>query len=102
LIPINNLYSKENPGENSEIFSTLFQNDVLKIESIRSWLKVPGEMYNQTQDEWVLLLSGEAHIQIETDEITLKSGDYLFIPKHTPHQVLSTSENALWLGIFSS
>lgn len=102
MISINNLYLGQNPRENSEIFSTLFQNDSLKIEAIRSWLKTPGEIYNQVQDEWVLLLSGEAQLEIETLEINLKPGDYLFIPRHTPHRVLSTSQNALWLGVFSS
>lgn len=99
---VQNLYLKEEPNENSELFSTLFQNDSLKIESIRSWLKDPGEYYNQEQDEWVLLLSGEAKLEIDNQTFDLKNGDYCFIPKHTPHRVLSTSKNALWLGVFSS
>jgi cupin 2 domain-containing protein len=92
----------EEPAFNSENFSTLFESDSLKIESIRSWLATPGEIYNQDKDEWVLLLSGEARLEIEGREVSLRGGDYLFIPKHTPHRVLSTSKNAFWLGVFSS
>mgnify|MGYP001810020063 CR=1 FL=1 len=99
---INNLYGREEPVENSELFSTLFQNDSLKIESIRSWLKSPGEMYNQEKDEWVMLLEGSAELEINRRTFSLTRGDYCFIPKHTPHRVLSTSKNALWLGVFSS
>jgi len=102
LTHVQNLYLKEEPSENSELFSTLFQNGSLKIESIRSWLKDPGEYYNQEQDEWVLLLSGEAKLEIDNQTFDLQSGDYCFIPKHTSHRVLSTSKNALWLGVFSS
>lgn len=102
MIPLNNLYRPEEPALNSEIFSTLFQNDSLKIESIRSWLATPGEMYYQDKDEWVLLLSGEARLEIEGREVSLRRGDYLFIPKHTSHRVLSTSKDAFWLGVFSS
>lgn len=102
MIRINNLYEGETPTENNEVFSTLFHNDTLKIESIRSSLKIPGQLYDQNQDEWVLLLKGEAQLEIIDDIRPMRSGDYLFIPKHTPHRVLRTSENALWLAVFSS
>jgi len=102
LTPIHNIYNKEEPNENRELFSTLFQNDLLKIESIRSWLKTPGEFYDQDEDEWVILLQGKAHLEIGDCTLHLKKGDYCFIPKHTRHRVLLTSKNALWLGVFSS
>jgi cupin 2 domain-containing protein len=102
LIRINNLNEGKKAAENSEVFSTLFQNTTLKIESIRSSLKTPGQLYNQDQDEWVLLLEGEAQLEIIDEIRTMYSGDYLFLPKHTQHRVLSTSENALWLAVFSS
>ncbi len=102
MIHINNLSEGERAAENNEVFSTLFQNKMLKIESIRSSLKTPGQLYNQDQDEWVLLLEGEAKIEIINEIRTIRSGDYLFLPKHTLHRVLSTSENALWLAVFSS
>lgn len=97
-----NLYNQEEPNENSEIFSTLFHNDFVRVESIRSWLKAPGEFYDQEQDEWVMLLKGKAELEINNRILKLKSGDYCFIPKHTLHRVLSTSKDALWLGVFSS
>ena len=102
MITLNNLYSDEKPAKNSEIFSTLFQNHSLKIEAIRSWLKTPGELYKQEQDEWVVLLNGEACLQISDQKLNLIAGNYCFIPRHTEHQVLSTSSDALWLGVFSS
>jgi cupin 2 domain-containing protein len=102
LIRINNLYEEKFPNENREVFSTLFQNESIKIESIRSWLKTPGEVYNQDQDEWVILLEGEAKLEIDNIMVNLQRGDYLFIPKHTLHRVHSTAKNTLWIGVFSS
>ena len=102
MIRPNNLYDSPSADENREIFTPLFENDSIKIESIRSWLKTAGELYNQDQDEWVILLEGEAVLEIDTQIVYLARGDYLFIPKHTPHRVHSTAKNALWLGVFSS
>jgi cupin 2 domain-containing protein len=39
----------------------------------------------------VLLLSGKARLEIAGETFALSSGDYLFIPAHTPHRVLQTS-----------
>lgn len=97
-----NIYEIPLLREGCEHFTLLFQNDHLKIESIRSWLKIPGEWYDQDEDEWVILLEGEAHLEIAQTKHILSRGEYLFIPKHTKHRVLSTSENSLWLAIFSS
>jgi cupin 2 domain-containing protein len=102
LIRPNNLYNQISPDENTEVFTTLFQNDSIKIESIRSWLKTPGEIYNQEQDEWVILLEGEAELEIDNQIIILKKGDNFLVPKHTIHRVLSTTKNALWIGVFNS
>lgn len=102
MISPNNLFLQKAPDQNGEIFSTLFENSSLKIESIRSWLKTPGEVYDQDKDEWVILLKGKASLEIGGQTLALCSGDYLFIPKHTIHRVLSTSKNALWIGVFSS
>lgn len=100
--PRPNLYETIILTEESEIFTPLFENSNLKIESIRSWLKTPGKWYDQDQDEWVILLEGDATLEIEQNEQVLNRGDSLFIPKHTRHRVLFTSDNALWLAVFSS
>lgn len=97
-----NIYALENPEPNSECFATLHQNKNIKVEAIRSHLLQPGEVYNQEEDEWVLLIQGKAKLRVNETIITLAKGESLFLPKQTPHQVLSTSEDALWIGVFSS
>jgi cupin 2 domain-containing protein len=97
-----NLYQSSKPSPGSEVFTTLFQNKTIRVESIRSWLKDSGEWYDQSEDEWVVLIEGKARLEIGGETLTLEKGDCLFIPSHQRHRVLWTSEDALWLGVFSS
>lgn len=97
-----NIYALKNPAPDSESFTTLYQTNTLKIEAIKSHLLAPGEIYYQEENEWVVLLKGDAQLRVEDKTVDLKEGDFLFLAKHTVHQVLSTSKDALWLGVFSS
>ncbi len=100
MIRKSNLYEGEAPPPQCEIFTPLHTAGGIRIEAIRSWLKTPGEWYDQDDDEWVLLCSGEARLEIGGEVLTLKPGDHLLIPKHTPHRVLSTSQDTFWIGVF--
>ena len=66
--------------------------------------KSPADFwYDQEEDEWVCLLTGEAIIGYEDgQEIHLKAGDHLFIPRRQKHQVRFTSKEppAIWLCFF--
>lgn len=96
-----NIYEIKEPEIGKEAFVTLHQSSTLKIEAIRSRLTIAGEKYDQEEDEWVILVRGSATIEIEGINHSLKEGDSLFLERHTRHQVLSTSDNALWIGVFS-
>lgn len=60
--------------------------------------------YNQDEHEWVLVIHGEAGLQIEGEGQPrhLKTGDCLNIPAHCRHRVAwtSTTEKTIWLAIF--
>lgn len=66
-----------------------------------------GFWYDQSEHEWVALLSGSAVMSFEnpgSGEITLVSltpGDWIEIPPRTRHRVESTSaeEPAVWLAV---
>jgi cupin 2 domain-containing protein len=82
-----------------ERFDTLLAHKNLVIERIHGSAKItPGE-YVQSQDEWVILLQGEALLDVAGQRVELKSGDYLFLPSGTPHTVQQVSEGALWLAV---
>lgn len=97
-----NIYDIPDPQSGEELFVPLHKSSNLKIEAIRSRLIHTGEQYDQNEDEWVILIKGEAQMEIEGKMHTLHEGDSLFIKSHTRHQVLKTSDDALWLAIFSS
>lgn len=63
----------------------------------------PGFWYDQDWSEWVLVVSGEAGLQIagETAPRVLKPGDYVAIPAHMRHRVDWTApgEPTVWLAV---
>jgi len=89
-----------------ELFETLTATDAVKIERIvsRGHASPEGFWYDQEQSEWVLVLRGEARLQIEgRDElIHLSEGMYFNIPAHLKHRVAWTKEDAetIWLAVF--
>jgi len=81
-----------------EDFSELLKVRNVIIERIVSSDRPDNKVYYQAQNEWVILIKGEAQLKINDDIVNLKAGDYLFIPALTPHQVLTTFD-CLWLAI---
>ncbi len=82
-----------------EIFEKLYENRDILIEKIISSSKQTGKLYRQNYDEWVILVEGEALLQINQKEVILKKGDFLLIEKDTPHRVLETANGTLWLCV---
>lgn len=90
-----------------EMFEPLVQNDQILIERIISTGQTTAieEWYDQTRDEWVVLLQGEARIGYEDGhEVSLHLGDYLLIPAHQKHRVAYTSTEppCIWLAIHAA
>lgn len=88
-----------------ELFQTLSQNPHVKIERILSKGQACASdfWYEQAHAEWVILLQGQARLQFAEDStiISLKAGDYLFIPAHKKHRVDWTDPDtvSIWLAI---
>jgi cupin 2 domain-containing protein len=87
-----------------ELCQTLFAKDNIRIERIISKGHCSEEQswYDQTQDEWVLLLQGQARLMIEGQgEVALGAGDYVLLPAHCRHQVRWTAPEveSIWLAI---
>ncbi|BAQ60679.1 hypothetical protein GM3708_1085 [Geminocystis sp. NIES-3708] len=96
-----NIFSNTPSLITGEIFSELLKCRNVVIQKIVSSDKPDHIIYNQPQDEWVILLQGKATLQLENNIINLTSGDYLFIPANTCHQVTKTSTNpyCIWLAV---
>lgn len=96
---MDNLFNDRTPPQEGERFDELLRHKGLVIERIISSSRIAHERYVQTQDEWVVLLQGEATLDIDGLTADLTSGDHVFLPAHTPHTVKKVSDGALWLAI---
>ncbi|MDD2400088.1 MAG: cupin domain-containing protein [Sulfurovum sp.] len=93
-----NLYDYTVP-QSGEEFTSLLEYKKIKIVRIVSSAEVEPIEYIQEEDEWVLVIRGEAVLVLDQKEIILKEGDHLFIPSKTPHRVLKTKNETLWLAL---
>jgi len=94
-----NLYQDAALPAEGERFDVLLAHRGLTIERILSTSKIASQRYVQEQDEWVVLLQGDALLDVDGKPVPLKAGDYLFLPSRTPHTVLRVSDGAMWLAI---
>jgi cupin 2 domain-containing protein len=91
-------------SEKEEVFDELIRTPYILLERIISagQASPEGEWYDQEQDEWVMLLQGEAILEIEgKPDLAFHQGDYLCIPAHIRHRVKYTSckPECLWLAL---
>ncbi|MDR1490465.1 MAG: cupin domain-containing protein, partial [Desulfovibrio sp.] len=88
--------------EGEEFFETLLRGGGVRLERIisRGQTSPEGFWYDQTVDEWVLVLDGEAEIAgADGSVIRLSRGDGLFLPKGVKHRVVYTSDPCVWLAL---
>jgi cupin 2 domain-containing protein len=74
----------------------LYVRDLAASERILSSASPDLELYDQAQDEWVVLLRGEAQLELQGKALELKAGDSLLLRARVAHRVLQTSADALW------
>jgi cupin 2 domain-containing protein len=83
-------------GEN---FHTLLRHEHVRIVAIAGSDEIEEHLYIQDEDEWVMLIEGEAKMEMDGEIICLNPGDTLFIPARTPHRVLETKKGTRWLAV---
>ena len=97
--PTGNLFENAVQPPEGERFEELLRHRNLVVERIVSSAFTEGQEYVQPQDEWVLLVQGEALLRVDGVVTPLLAGNYLFLPAGTPHTVERVSAGALWLAI---
>ena len=91
-----------------ELIETILQTSNFRIERIvsRGHCSPDGFWYDQSDNEWVILLKGGATLRFENQSqlIKMKPGDYLHIEKHVRHRVEWTDpeQETIWLAIHSN
>ena len=88
-----NVFDDCSPPEAGERFDVLLEHRNLVIERIVSSANVAPKQYVQAQDEWVVLVRGEAELEVAGESVALKAGDHVFLPAGTAHR-LNASPNS--------
>lgn len=105
-----NLFDLSDVLASEELCETLAEGKEVRIERIVSTGQITPEdkPYDQEEDEWVCLLSGQAQITFYEDGgqeqcIELSQGDTLLIGAHRRHRVTYTSAEppCVWLCVFA-
>jgi len=100
-----NLFDAISSTATEEEIVPLLSRPGLRIERIVSTGQAspPGFWYDQDQDEWVMVVSGAALLQLadEAQPRRMKAGDYLLIPAHCRHRVDWTDPMVptVWLAL---
>jgi len=104
LLPASNLYTDLPTLLPEELIEKLVDTKDVRIERIVSTghTSPPGFWYDQPESEWVVVLHGEGVLEFEDERCCMVPGDYILIPPHRKHRVLSTSmkEPTVWLAVF--
>jgi len=104
-LQIGNLRHSIPPALPEELVTTLLENPELRIERIVSRGHASPEdfWYDQTENEFVLVASGHARLEIAGQgELDLRGGDFVVLPAHVKHRVTWTdpSQDTVWLAVF--
>lgn len=106
MLTVENIFSNIPEEIPDELFHTLLSKKQIKIERIvsKGHTSETHNWYDQIQDEWIIVLEGQAILQFELPSscVKLKKGDYLLIPAHKKHRVHWTdpNQNTIWLAIY--
>ena len=72
--------------------------DVAVEQILSGKLSAPLD-YTQDHDEWVVVLSGGAVLELGDERLHLRRGDWVLLPAHIPHRLVETAPATSWLAI---
>jgi cupin 2 domain-containing protein len=88
----------------AELVSVLAEGGGVRIERVvsRGHASAEGAWYQQSEDEFVLLVSGAARLEFEEFDLELMPGGWVELPAGVRHRVGWTAEgrDTIWLAVF--
>jgi cupin 2 domain-containing protein len=83
-------------GERGEVIAQL---GGVVVEHIVSGAIAAPVAYDQEHDEWVVLLSGGATLEVGVERLELAAGDWVVLPAHVRHRLVETVPGSTWLAL---
>ena len=101
---MNNIFQNLPKDLSSEVFEILASSPTVKIERIisKGHTSPAAGWYDQPQNEWVIVLKGEAILTFDRHPpVRLIPGSYFNIPAHQKHRVHWTdpTTETIWLAV---
>ncbi|MDR0580222.1 MAG: cupin domain-containing protein [Campylobacteraceae bacterium] len=93
------IFDKQTP-DSGEMHDILCKLDNVDIVHIVSSSILPDTIYCQDRDEFVIVLEGEAILQIKKQEVCLRKGEHIFIKAFTEHRLLKCKNSTHWLAVY--
>jgi len=71
------------------------------IEQVVSGLLAAPVAYDQDHDEWALVRSGAAILEVRGERMHLTACEWVLLPARTPHRLVETRPGTTWLTVRS-
>lgn len=96
-----NIYDLPQLPLSEELITTLLENKNVRVERIISTGQT-SDWYDQAEEEFVILVQGNAVLEFLDREVSLKTGETILIKAHEKHRVSYTSAEpaCIWLCVF--
>jgi cupin 2 domain-containing protein len=104
-LPSGSLLENVSTLGDEESFEEILSQSGVRIERIVSHghASPEGFWYEQNDDEWVVVIDGEAELEIEGEPAPrhLERGDWVHLPARCRHRVARTAEDrpTVWLAV---
>ena len=92
------LADERSAPETGERVDTLVRLRNLSIAHVLGRIVAPTA-YLQTEDEFALVLEGEATLDLLGERIELAPGDWVLLPAGVPHHVITSEPGTSWLTV---
>jgi cupin 2 domain-containing protein len=102
MITARNIFAGTTVPAGLEQCLTLFESGTVRVERIVSNAhSSPSSFwYDQPEDEWVMLLRGQATLEFAGGEsMAMRAGDHVTIASRVRHRVSETDAETIWLAV---
>lgn len=92
----------EDAPDRGELIEPVARIGGVAVEQILSGRLDAPQDYNQAEDEWVIVLSGRAVVEVEGQRKVLVSGSWMFLPAGVHHRLVDTEAGTSWLALHAT
>ena len=86
------------PGHGERAEALARPGGVLVAQVVSGQLGAPVD-YDQDHDEWAVVLSGAAVLEVAGERVDLAGGDWVLLPAHVPHRLVEVRPGTSWLTV---